>query len=89
MTKSETDKRTFIHRSFTVPKLKKAASKMVDWDQVQQYTKNNYDVPEETIFLNKWVFWYTDIYTDKIKQKEIRTKTNLQWYIKVRPQPRP
>ena len=53
MTTSETDKRTFIHRSFTVPKLKKAASKMVDWDQVQQYTKNNYDVPEETIFLNK------------------------------------
>ena len=35
------DKRTFLHRAFTIPKLKKAAHDVVDWAYVNEYAGIN------------------------------------------------
>ena len=50
---SPADKRTFIHRAFTIPKLKKAAHKTVDFESVQQFALDNYDLPG----LDEFNYW--------------------------------
>ena len=40
------DKQTFLHRAFTVPKLKKAAHNVVEWANVNQFAEDNYNMPQ-------------------------------------------